>query len=444
MSDLKSSIFSPHPQIELLYTWGELDIDFSIHPDVYELIAKSYQNLQMHLQQKRKVYGIHTHFGAQVDQPCELTAYEHQKNLLEYLQVGVGTPVKETIVRRALRLQIHKISLGYSAIHLETVLELMAYAKTTPLAKVFRHGSLGASGDLIPMAHAVAPIFKDKIQGPRDVLGLVNTNAMMASVAIEYWMEFYNLFLETLQIVSKMIAVMNCSWDFFQLPQRMPFAKQRPAVAQVSQAIENQLLNLGIAPPITTSLQPRYSLRCSPQILGAIWTEISTAQAWILEEALAISDNPIIDEQSVWHAGLFYASLLGSSADLIQSGIGKLAELLDRQVLLLMDPQLNGGLSSNLWVEGKSHCKGIHQLISALNQRLRAMGEPVRKMSFSCESNNQDVVPCSMEAWNMINDMLFSFRDVVKAAQFCVDRAWHIRYSTNKCEDLKIFNQSSF
>lgn len=425
-------LFQPKTQLQSLYTWGGLEADFSLTEQDKISLERSWQSLQKVLSTNNsdaKVYGIHTHFGAQVNQISTSSPQEHQLLLLEYLRVGVGEPLDDRVVRRALRLQIYKACQGYSGICQETIQALVSLANQKELPPVPCHGSLGASGDLIPMAHAIAPIFEKGVRGPRDVLGLVNTNAMMSSLALEIWWDLYEEFLKVLQVVATTVAAMKTSWEFFLLPQQEPFCHQRPQVAKVCHALEIALRAKGEKPPESPQLQPRYSIRCSPQILGSIWAEMQVAQDWILEEALCVSDNPVIAGDSAWHAGLFYTSSLASSADLVHNCIGKLAEMLDRQILLLMDPQTNGGLSYNLSVEGFSHCKGLHQMVSALNQRLRAMGGPTRKMSFSCESNNQDVVPCSMEGWNIASEMLQIFKQVSRAARFCADRAWNLRHS---------------
>jgi histidine ammonia-lyase len=129
----------------------------------------------------------------------------------------------------------------------------------------------------------------------------------------------------------------------------------------------------------------------------------------------------------VAHAGLFYAAGTATAADLMNDVISKTCELLDREILILMDPHLSEGLPENLLVEGFGHCKGLHQLTSSLLQQLRALSTPSRNMSFSCEGNNQDIVPCGMSALNQLKAAADVGEQVLRAASFVALRAYLIR-----------------
>lgn len=402
----------------------------------------SYQQLQQKILSGETFYGTHTHFGAQFCRSANENFSDHQRSLLRYLQVGTGSPLNSSVVRRALRLQLLKIVQGYSGVSPLTFEKLLNLSNQKQLPDVPSQGSLGASGDLIPMAHAIHPIFENHAPAERDVLALVNTNAMMASLAIETLSQFEKFMPSFLQMQSALWQVMQVSLDPLQLLTKQPFCLQHPYQAKVAHQLLGYMHNIPIQKPFV--LQSRYSMRCLPQILGTALRQLEAAKICIEEQSLAISDNPVMVDGQVYHGGLFYASDLAYSSDLLQDVIGRISECVDRQVLLLMDPELNGGLPHNLECDGASHCKGLHQLISSLCQRLRARSAPCRLMSFSCESNNQDVVPCSMEGWNGTYEQLQIFETLLQAANFCVIRAQKIRHGEENIPPLESWRLNRF
>lgn len=405
------------------------DYLFNLEASSYKKIEESWKNFQAHLKSNKKIYGTHTHFGAQISRECKTSHAEHQKELIRYLQVGVGSFFKEGVVRRALRLQVKKMALGLSGVSPQTMAALIAYSNSQEIAPVPQDGSLGASGDLIPMAHALGPLFEQIEPGARDALALVNTNSMVVSHAIDLFLESRKLILNSLSITVKILLATQTSQEMLTLFEIDEIKEQRPRCAQVALWMKKQIHGRqeSETKPQEAQGQPRYSLRCSPLVFGLALDLLEEVQKKIELEYRSLADNPVITQEAIYHGGLFYTVYLASASDQLMEAIARVAEMLDRQVLLLMDPELSSGLSYNLEYPGLSHCKGIHQLISSLYQRLRSFGVPSWQMSFSAESNNQDIVPASMQAWNRIQDMLGSFRSLVKAADFCATRALAIR-----------------
>lgn len=418
--------------IDFLHALGDLSFIWKPSQVQEEAVKKSYATLQELLSSDQKIYGIHTHYGAQVKSGYNGDLSTHQLELLRYLKVGVGEFLPQTVVRRALRLQSIKVAYGLSGINPETFKRLLMLSNEKELPKVPRHGSLGASGDLIPMAHAISPLFGNHSPSARDVLGLVNTNAMMASLAIENWQKARTLVLRALEISSVILFSCQIGRQTFEMFQHEPIRSQKKAQARVADLLLKAFdrLDSHLEKKVGLNLlqqQAPYSFRCLPQIMGTLFKQLDMARALIVEEALGCSDNPILLESGSYHGGLFFASDLAVSADLVQDIIGRVAELIDRQILLLMDRRANGGLEDNLAVDGKSHLKGLHQLVSSLCQRVRALGASCRELSFSCESHNQDMVPCAMEGWNLVSDQLLILNEILLVANFCAKRAYNLR-----------------
>ena len=173
--------------LKFYYNLADKSVNIDTAPSE-EKVFKSYHNLMEVMNSSNNtIYGIHTGYGSNVNETKKSDDWKNdQIELLHYLKVGTGQLLDERIVRRALRIQALNIAKGYSGTSPQIYKKLWEIASRDTLAKVPMFGSLGASGDLIPMAHAVYPIFEEiEPMGPRDVISLVNTNSMMVSYAIE-------------------------------------------------------------------------------------------------------------------------------------------------------------------------------------------------------------------------------------------------------------------
>jgi histidine ammonia-lyase len=418
-----------------LYQLGETATRWTLDEGASARVQAAHERLMQHLEcDHTAIYGLHTHFGHNLSTPVALQNWQtHQEALLLYLCVGVGPALPERVVRRALRLQVHKMGLGFSGLHPLTFHKLAQLADSPSLPPVPSLGSLGASGDLIPMAHAVQPIFADqKPQGPRDVLALVNTNAMMASLAVDIWHDLaalhkkasYGWLLHAEGLGWQKQGYGHAGWQTGN-----QFSSMQHQWFDQVQAWQTALAKERSPHTRTPSLlQERYSIRCAPQILLDIEDNLHFAGEKIQREALKLADNPIVLEEGIWHGGLFYTAALASAAEIMQNAIVRLADLMDRQILLTVTPETNHGLPENLGTdEPGNHVKGLHQLASAILQKIKGMSLPACLLSFSCESNNQDVVPASMSSLLLVKESLELLEEVARIHRFIGERAFQQR-----------------
>ncbi|MCX6131429.1 MAG: aromatic amino acid lyase, partial [Proteobacteria bacterium] len=191
-------------------------------------------------------------------------------------------------------------------------------------------------------------------------------------------------------------------------------------------------------------VQERYSIRCAPQILLDIAENLQFAADKIAEEALGLADNPILLEDGIWHGGLFYTAGLSTAAELMQNAVLRMADLMDKQILLTVTPELNHGLPANLMRHAGDHVKGLHQLASAILQKIRGMSQPPALLSFSCESHNQDVVPASMTALLLLQESLGLVQEIARIHFFIGERAWALRYQDYLPESLYLAAWSEY
>jgi histidine ammonia-lyase len=439
-----------------LYRLGEADSSWSLDASAGQRVEAAWQRLLRHLEvDGAAIYGVHTHFGHNLSTPVPIQDWQtHQDALLRYLCVGVGPSLPERVVRRALRLQCHKMGLGYSGLHPATFQKLLNLADAPSLPAVPSLGSLGASGDLIPMAHAVQPLFEDdKPQGPRDVLALINTNSMMASLAIDIWHDLaalqskitYGWLLHAEGLGWKKQGFGHAGWqagNHFSPAQRrwLNHVQVWQTALQNQRSVAEDGSASGPAVP-----QERYSIRCAPQIFLDIEDNLHFAGEKIQREALKLADNPVVLEEGIWHGGLFYTAALASAAELMQNAIVRLADLMDRQILLTVTPETNHGLPENLsTAEPGNHVKGLHQLTSAILQKIKGMSLPACLISFSCESNNQDVVPASMSSLQLVQESCELLKEMARIHRFIGERAFRQRQGQLVPPELNLSQFSSF
>lgn len=440
------------PKWEALVQWGNSDHKYEGDVKSTLNVRKSYENLKKILRSSSQaIYGLHTGYGSNVtDSVSDSDWVQHQLHLLNYLSVGQGPIFEERVVRRALKLQAYKVGLGYSGVHPETYELLIQLSNSTHLPQVPIWGSLGASGDLIPMAHAVAPLFSDrKPRSPRDVIALVNTNSMMASYAIEI-AETTKTFLKSAHRITGLVgwALGVKSEDqspwILKIQDELQWAlcAAQQIQNETAQFTKNQDLQFSSKRNSLIPAQEKYSIRCAPQILGNAQENLEFSISKIHREALSIADNPLIPrecEQRVAHGGLFYTSFLATASDLMNDILFRIGETLDRQILILMDPQTSHGLPTNLQISQYDHCKGLHQLVSSLVQILRSKSTPSRNLSFSCEGNNQDVVPCSMNALHLVSENINVCESIIEAANFVAERACYLAAEKEVPKELSLF-----
>ena len=433
--------------VQDLYQIGLSRQDWPIDHEAKDRVEVSYRRLLHHMTQpEAHIYGIHTHYGYNVAETVEADAWpSHQEALLRYLKVGVGEPLETSIVRRALCLQAYKIGLGYSGLHPATYSALLRLCEAESLPAVPCFGSLGASGDLIPMAHATAPLFAEKPpQGPRDVISLVNTNSMMASLAIDCWSKSWLFYRE-----SHLIWLLHASalgWQNYGLQKDGWQARcsvrsfRADWIDEISRAQKSlsQHASASLLAVRNLPAQERYSIRCAPQILQDLGENLLFAAEKIREEALGLADNPVVLEDSIWHGGHFYTAGLATAADLMNDAVSRIAEMIDRQILLLVTVESSHGLPANLLLDAGDHVKGLHQLASALLQRMKTHQSPARTLSFSCESHNQDVVPASMNALLQLKDLLDLALHMARIGSFVGERAWRLRQGLPIPDSLKL------
>ncbi|HUX85140.1 MAG TPA: histidine ammonia-lyase [Chitinophagaceae bacterium] len=326
------------------------------------------QACRSYLDQKLKdtdevIYGINTGFGGLCDVRIgEEQLKELQENLVLSHAAGTGDEVPEPIVRLMLLLKIHALALGYSAIHPDTVRRLMDFYNQGMLPVVFQLGSLGASGDLAPLAHLSLPLigkgqlrFQGKKYETADLLSshgmnpltlhskeglaLLNGTQFMAAYGIYcmHWAE---------RLIRRADCIAAISTEAFGC-RLEPFWPQthrlRPHPGQVATAALFMDLFQGsqLAASPKEQVQDPYSFRCIPQVHGATKDTLRFFRQVLDTEANAVTDNPILfpEEDLIVSGGNFHGQPLALVMDYLAIAMGELGNVSERRVYLLVSGQ---------------------------------------------------------------------------------------------------------
>jgi histidine ammonia-lyase/phenylalanine ammonia-lyase len=218
-------------------------------------------------------------------------------------------------------------------------------------------------------------------------------------------------------------------------------AKAHPGQARIARLIRETLAEENYVTPTNACdslhIQDRYSLRCTPQILGPVWDTLVLTRNWLTLEMNGASDNPLVAYDGDFaNGGNFYGGYLSQGMDYLKISLGHVADLLDRQLAMLVDEKSNRGLPPNLaaWnriPDGEQFLhhglKGLHQAASAITSEILARAIPNSIFSRSAESHNQDKVSLGMSAAVSCAELIEPLFNVQALYLICLAQALDLR-----------------
>ncbi len=309
------------------------------------------------------IYGINTGFGALYNKSVsENDLGKLQRNLMISHACGTGDMVPLEIVRLMLLLKIQGLSYGNSGVQLITVERLMDFFNNEIYPIVYQQGSLGASGDLAPLAHLCLPLigegevmFEGKVHSSKNILkkfgwkpielqskeglALLNGTQFMSAYGLYCIMNAY----QQASLADFVSAISLDAFDGRQEPFDKLIHKIRPHRGQidVSENMRNILKGSQLIKRRKEHVQDPYSFRCIPQVHGASRDAINYAAGVILTEINSVTDNPTIfpDDDKVISAGNFHGQPLALAMDFLAIALAELGNISERRTYLLISGQ---------------------------------------------------------------------------------------------------------
>ncbi|MET9225890.1 aromatic amino acid ammonia-lyase [Lentzea sp. NPDC003310] len=370
---------------------------------------------------ERPVYGAKTGFGALVGFAGRSTEADQCDNTLAHLGAGQGPDLPLDITRAALLVRTWSLAQGLSGVSAHVVSGLSAMFATTFVPAVPRYGSVGASGDLIPLAYAAQALrgrghaYVDGVRLPaeeallsaglsplqldgRDALALVNgTSVTTAATALA---------LSSVRASHRALADLTCllvdvlGADPGFTDPRLISAFGHSGAVTVASWMRSTLT--GTTPTGKRALQEPYSIRCAPQLLGAAEDALRYVDSVVQADLGGVSDNPLFfpDDDLIAHGGNFFGQPAAFAADVLAMVTASLGNLAERQLDLLVDPTRNTGLPPMLAAgPGRQHgLQGVQLATTAFVAEIRRGVLPASTQSLPTNLHNQDVVPFGTQA----------------------------------------------
>lgn len=311
-------------------------------------------------QSSKIIYGINTGFGSLCDTVIPNTELEQlQKNLVLSHACGAGEEVPGEIVKRMLLLKVMGLSHGNSGVQLETVERLLFFYNENILPIVYQQGSLGASGDLAPLAHLSLPLLGEgevSIRGERmtsaemnkrhnlspitlkskEGLALLNGTQFMSSygshcvsAARKLWNQFNQVAAISLEGYDGRIEPFGVSVNEI---------RRQKGQIKTAEIMRELLAGSEISAQSKKHVQDPYSFRCIPQVHGASYDAIEYCAGIVENEINAVTDNPTIfpDEELVVSAGNFHGQPLALAMDFLAIALAEMGSISERRVYKLI------------------------------------------------------------------------------------------------------------
>ena len=336
----------------------------ALDPDATAAVKRSHAYLRDRLKNSdAPIYGVNTGFGSLADTRIDKKDLAQlQKNLVMSHACGSGDPVPELIVRAMLVLKVQNMAFGHSAVAPATVQRLIDMYNADMLPVVYERGSLGASGDLAPLAHLSLPLlglgevivagkrmsagqalkkfgWAPLELGPKEGLALLNgTQFMNAYAAL--------LVLKATRLADLADRIAAMSLDAYD-GRTEPFhasvhaVRPHPGQAVVAGHLRELLQGSGIATRAKKHVQDPYSFRCIPQVHGASRDAIAYVERVVERELEAVTDNPTVfdDEDLIVSAGNFHGQPLALALDFLAIAVAELGSISERRTYKLIGGQ---------------------------------------------------------------------------------------------------------
>jgi histidine ammonia-lyase len=391
------------------------------------------------------VYGITTGFGALANTHIGKEEGEAlQYNLIRSHATGVGDPLPDELVRAMLLLRARTLAQGYSGVRPEIVLGLLGMLERNILPIVPSQGSVGASGDLAPFAHLALPLIGEghvKVEGrvmptaesalePLDLqtkegLSLLNgTEGMSAMGAIALYRARQLVGAADLAAALTVEAMMGSGRPFRpEVHQLRPHPGQIRSAQRIANLLDGSSIMASHADDFDHAVQDAYSLRCSPQVHGAVIDTLDHMEGVLSTEMGSVVDNPIVFSESgeVLSGGNFHGQPLAFVLDFATIAVSELASISERRTNRILDPVRSRGLPAFLAADpGLNSGYMITQYVqAALVAENKVLAHPASVESIPTSGGQEDHVSMGWGAGKKLLEVLDNVRRVLAIEILC-------------------------
>lgn len=403
-------------------------VHLSLAPDAIPAINRAAEAVQQFIREGHVAYGITTGFGAFKDNLIPIEDVEKlQENIILSHAVGVGPTLDDRTVRAMMLIRANTLAKGHSGIRLQTIELLLELLNRNILPIIPSKGSLGASGDLAPLAHMSLPLLgvgQVKMDGQalsasealikaglepiklaaKEGLALTNGTTMMTALGA-LLVHAAEMLMETANCTGALtIEAQNGTLRAFspQIHAARPQKFQAETAAHIRALLSGSQLT---RPDNSSNVQDAYTLRCIPQVHGAVRSAIAYARTVVETELNSVTDNPLLffeeDKIEVISGGNFHGEPLALALDFMAIALADLGNMSERRIAKLIDNHTEhypsflaaqGGLNSGFML--------LQYTAAALTSENKTLAHPSSLDSIPSSGNVEDHVSMGANAAN--------------------------------------------
>jgi histidine ammonia-lyase len=432
---------------EVVRVARDASVPVTAAPAARQALVESRQLVEAAIASGKTIYGINTGFGKLANVRIAADALDQlQANLIRSHAAGVGTPLPAAVVRAVMLLRANVLLRPTSGVRPDLVEALLALLNAGLVPLVPEQGSVGASGDLAPLSHIGLTLM-----GEGEVLtpaGRAPAGSALAAAGVRpyhFAPKEGIAFINGTQAQTALLAILvHDSWVLWRtavaaaamslealrgtpapLDPRIHRARPHRGQLQAAELMRELLVESEIRESHREGdprVQDAYSLRCAPQVLGAVADAIRFAEQTVMVELNASTDNPLVfDDGEVISGGNFHGQPVAQALDILAMTLTTLQAISERRVERLVNPDLSQGLPAFLTRDpGLSSGFMMVQITAAsLVAESRALAMPASIGSIPTDANQEDFVPMGMAAAFKAQRILGNAQKVVAAELLC-------------------------
>ncbi len=429
-----------------------------------ERMAVNHAFLQNFSDQKL-IYGINTGFGPMAQYKIrQHDVLQLQYNLIRSHSSGSGNLLPDDAVKALMLARLNSLLQGYSGVHPDTALVLQSLINHNITPCIFEHGGVGASGDLVQLAHlalvligegevvangkrqATAEVFKQYNITPlkvhiREGLALINGTSAMTGIGLLN-LVYAKRLLQYALLLSAMTNELVEAYDdhfSFELNVVKKHTGQNTVAALLRKTLEGSRLIRSRSEHLykpenirhdvfEDKVQEYYSLRCVTQVLGPVFDTIAYAEKVVVDELNSVNDNPVVDHdnRNIFHGGNFHGDYVSLEMDKLKTTITKLSMLSERQLNYLLNHKLNEKFPPfvNLGVLGLNFgMQGMQFTATSTVAENQTLSFPMYVHSIPNNNDNQDIVSMGCNAALMTRKVVENSFEVLAIQMITVAQA---------------------
>lgn len=435
--------------------------------DYQEYIQKGARFIDSLLHEEGVVYGVTTGYGDSCTVNVSLDlVHELPLHLTRFHGCGLGETLSIMQARAVMACRLNSLAIGKSGVTYELLKRIETLLNLNIVPVIPEEGSVGASGDLTPLSYLAAVLVGEReviYQGerqatqavyaklniiphvlrPKEGLALMNGTAVMTALACLAFDRAQYLARLSSRITAMASLTLKGNSNHFD--EILFAAKPHPGQNQIATWIREDL-NHHEHPRNSDRLQDRYSIRCAPHIIGVLQDALPFMRQFIETEVNSANDNPIVDGEGehILHGGHFYGGHIAFAMDSLKNTVANLADLIDRQMALVMDPKFNNGLPANLSGSiGARRAinhgfKAVQIGVSAWTAEALKHTMPASVFSRSTECHNQDKVSMGTIAARDCMRVLQLTEQVAAAALLAMTQGIGLRIAQNELDEASL------